>query len=151
MPHYRKIRDYEPRSYILLVIDVLTLVPMNGIYYLFCYVNGETDMMNQYFMRAIRTKSLIRLYRVYLYSVKIKDQAGRNQMFVIWLGHLVLVALFVHGFGALWYYMSCYKCERLNWAMFLEDHQFDSKSILEWFIICISNIGIVLEHCYRGH
>lgn len=151
MPQHRRIREYAPRSYFLLLIDTLTLFPLNALYYLFCYINDEMLVMNLYFVRWARTKCLVRLYRVCEYSFKIQNQVGRNQIFAIWLAHFVLVALLVHGFGAVWYTMSCYRCEKKNWALFLDRyHIFNAKSVLEWFLVSVSTIGTVLQHCYRG-
>lgn len=151
MPRFRRIRDYDPKSYYTLIIDILTLVPINGVYYLFCYVSGTIDAMNFRFHKATRMKSVIRLYRVYLYTLKMKSQAGKNELLVDSLAHFVLVALLVHAFGSVWYLLSCFECDRLNWTIYLDYHIFDASSILDWFVICFTNIGIALQHCYRGN
>lgn len=155
MPRFRRIRDHDPKSYFTLIIDILTFIPFNGIYYLFCYVNGTIESMNASFRRISRIKTVVRLYRVYLYSLRMKKQAGRNQLLIISLAHLVLVALLAHVFGTLWYAIRCYKCEdeegeERNWTYFLDKHIFDPSSIVDWFIICTTNIGIALQHCYKG-
>lgn len=150
MPRFRRIRDHAPKAVISLTFDVITLLPIYEVYFLLLYVSGREDSMNFAFRQVVRIKSALRLYRVYLYTIKMKSQAGRNQILIIWLSHFVTVTLVVHVLGALWYNMACWKCKE-DWTEKLEGHIFDPSSIKDWFIISFTNIGIAFQHCDRGH
>lgn len=150
MPRFRRIRDHSPRAVMYLVIDVITLLPIYEVYFLLLYISGREDTMNFTFRQVIRIKSALRLYRVYIYTIKMKSQAGRNQIRIIWLSHFVTVALVVHVLGALWYNMACWKCGEGDWTEKLEGHIFNPSLITDWFIICFTNIGIAFQHSDRG-
>lgn len=150
MPRFRKIKENSPKSIPSLIFDLMTLMPINEIYVLLLYVSGSSEM-NMYFCHIVRTKSVLRLYRVHLYNKIMKSQAGRNQILIIWLSHFVTVALFVHFFAAIWYNMGCWKCTVENWTDNLNGHFFDPSSVIEWFIICYTTIGAVFQHCDRGN
>lgn len=151
MSRFRKIRDYDPKSLISIIFDIATLLPINEVYYLLLYVSGREMTMNNFFRKAVRIKSALRLYRVKQYSSKMKGQAGRDQILIIGLSHFVTSALIIHVLAAIWYNMACFKCEYENWATAMEDtHVFDPSSIFQWFIVCYTNIGIAFQHCYKG-
>lgn len=150
MPRYHKIRDHIPKKLTSLIFDVGTLLPLNEVYFLLLNIRGA-DVRDFEFRQVIRIKSALRLYRFPLYISKMKSQAGRNQIFIIWLSHFVTVGLSVHVLAAIWYNMGCWKCEEENWTNALQRHIFDASSVKEWFFIAYTNIGITFQHYFRGN
>lgn len=151
MVRYRRIRDYDPKNVFTLIIDVFTLLPINEVYFLWLYSTGSRDSMNMLFVRSVKIKCALRLYRVYQYSNRVQNQAGRNQIFAIFLSHFVTVFLFIHVLASIWYNLSCYKCNKPNWTNYLEEyHIFNSSIKKHWFVISYASIGAAFKQTSRG-
>lgn len=149
MKSYRIIRDNEPRSLTALSVDIITLLPIYEVYLLLTYLSRHHSGL--YIRRYIRTKSVVRLYRIYLYFHKMKARAATNQVWFIVLEQFFIVTMFVHSLGAIWYALSCWQCKKPNWTQTMSEyHIFDAKSHFHWFVISYGTIGNLLLHNYKG-
>lgn len=149
MKSYRIIRDHEPRATPTLTLDILTLLPLYEVYLLLTHISR--DGSNSSIRRYVRTKSVIRLYRIGYYFRKMKATASSNQVWFIVFEQVLLVIMFVHCLAAIWYALACWQCNTPNWTQTIsERHSFDPTSHFEWFVFSYSTIGNLFLHNYKG-
>lgn len=149
MKTYRIIRDHEPRDTATLTVDVFTLLPLYEVYLLLTYLSRHGSDL--YIRRYIRTKSVIRLYRVCMYFHKMKARAASNQIWFIVLEQFFFDTMCVHILAAIWYSFSCWQCDKPNWTHTISDkHVFDSNSPFEWFLLSYGTIANLFFHNYKA-
>lgn len=149
MRTYRIIRDHEPRGTATLTIDILTLLPIYEIYFLLTYLSRHGSDLH--IRRYIRTKSVVRLYRICIYFHKMKARAASNQVWFIVLEQFFIVIMSVQFLGAIWYALGCWQCNRPNWTQTISEyHEFDDKSSFHWFLFSYGTIGNLFLHNYKG-
>lgn len=148
MKAYRITRDNKQRGTIALCLDTLTLLPVYEMYLLVTHKVGPEFHIRRY----IRTKSIVRLYRVFDYFSRMKATASSIQVWFIVLEQAFIIIMCVHCFGAIWHTLGCWKCDKPNWTSTITKyHKFNAKSHFEWFVISYGIMGNLFLHNYKAN
>lgn len=149
MKTYRIIRVHQPRAVLALCLDALTLLPIYEIYLLLTHVYRESSKLD--IRRYVRTKVIVRLYRVLCYFQTMKATASSNQVWFIVLEQTFVVTMSVHCLGAIWCALGCWQCSKPNWTRTIsEHHEFNPKSHFDWFVISYGTMGNLFLHNYKS-
>lgn len=149
MSNYRKVREHEPRNVLQVFFDILTVLPIYEVFILLLYTSRHKEDTTR-FRSILRTKNILRLYRVYLYFRQLSYHAGLNQTLIIGTEQIVKVTLITDLLAAGWYFLSCWHCNVPDWTEYLQDHKLDYNNWTHWFIICYVVMGNVYQHNWKG-
>lgn len=150
MPRHRETREYEPKPMLYLTLDMITLLPAYEIYWLLRSAS-RLSVDNAILRKLLKVPSTFRVYRVYSYFAKLTHNAGINQILIVFSGHCLKLIIITHVIAAIWYYLSCWKCQDVkNWTENIKDYHFDSNNPVHWLIICFTTINNIFANNWRG-
>ena len=135
----------------MIIVSVISLAPIYEIFVLLDKLSWErATRQKSQMVHKVKMKCALRLIEVVQYFKEKRNHVGLNQLHIIITEKLVTLLLLSTTSVALWYQMSCWKCERPNWTIQLKDHVFDEKRFYDWIILCTEIVTGVFSHNWTG-
>lgn len=124
----RETREYLPTNWFSLIVDAISLIPLNFIYELWDMSNVQ-EMYNPFL-----SIKLLRIYRLPLNFLHLRYAIGARSLWHLMASYVTIYLIYGHILAALLHAMSCWGCEEINWTQSFPPNILDSSETLNQFL-----------------
>ncbi|XP_025602203.2 uncharacterized protein LOC105687418 [Athalia rosae] len=130
-------RGYMPTSWPSLIIDIISLIPLNLIF--------DTWVIKKHgswqgIGNVLSSNKLMRIYRLQLNFLQLRSAIGVRNLWYLTMGYVTLYLVFGHILAALLHTMSCWGCKEINWTHSFPSTVLDYSETMNQFIAAVTVI-----------